>query len=139
MKGLDYASANNIISGLKKPSSIPNFKVKQKNKIKKRRKKKKVEQTPNDAGQYWIESIIGDRKEDGKQLYYIKWMGFDETHNSWEPGENFDAALATAYWEKKRKEKESSLTEIEEGDNSSNNFVVAGAQTPLLLKKPLRK
>ena len=39
MKGLDYASANNIISGLKKPSSIPNFKVKQKNKIKKRRKR----------------------------------------------------------------------------------------------------
>ena len=139
MKGLDYASANNIISGLKKPSSIPNFKVKQKNKIKKRRKKKKVEQTPNDAGQYWIESIIGDRKEDGKQLYYIKWMGFDETHNSWEPGENFDAALATAYWEKKRKEKESSLTEIEEGDNSSNNFVVAGGTNTITSKKTVEK
>ena len=46
MKGLDYASANgnNKILGLKKPSSIPNFKVKQKNKIKKRRKKQREKQ-----------------------------------------------------------------------------------------------
>ena len=38
--------------------------------------------------EYRIEKIIKKRKRKGKIEYLIKWLGYPETYNSWEPEEN---------------------------------------------------
>ncbi len=44
---------------------------------------------PHDLS-YEIEEILDDRIEHGLQLYLVKWKGYDESFNSWEPVNNFD-------------------------------------------------
>ena len=39
-------------------------------------------------GEYNVEAIIADKLEQGKKVYLVKWMGFADKHNSWEPFEN---------------------------------------------------
>ena len=35
-----------------------------------------------------MEAILDEKKERGKISYLIKWEGYDESHNSWEPATN---------------------------------------------------
>ena len=41
---------------------------------------------------YAIERILGKRKENGEVKYYIKWKGYDSSHNSLEPFSNLNAS-----------------------------------------------
>ncbi|KAJ3170833.1 Chromobox protein 1 [Geranomyces variabilis] len=46
-----------------------------------------------------VEAIIGARKIKGVQQYHIKWKGFDEDDNTWEPETNIHCPdLVDAYW-----------------------------------------
>ena len=57
-----------------------------------------------DAEFFRIEKILDDRKENGKIKVLIKWKGFPESQNSWEPLENLtDKDMYTAYLKKKTK------------------------------------
>ena len=38
--------------------------------------------------EYNMEKIIADRLVVGKKEYLVKWVGFADKHNSWEPVEN---------------------------------------------------
>ena len=35
-----------------------------------------------------VESIVDSKKEGRKTLYLVKWEGFDDTDNTWEPASN---------------------------------------------------
>ena len=58
--------------------------------------------TPESGGPnvYEVERILEQRvkKPGGKLEYYIKWLGYDDSHNSWEPQSNIlDPKLLTAW------------------------------------------
>src|SRR6267142_4141786 len=48
-----------------------------------------------------VEKILNSRRYRGKKQYLIKWKGYSDTHNSWEPKENVTApTLLAAYHER---------------------------------------
>ncbi|CAG8813211.1 5391_t:CDS:2, partial [Racocetra persica] len=47
-----------------------------------------VEENGQNDNEYEVEAIINWKKENGKDYYMIKWLGYDERHNTWEPIEN---------------------------------------------------
>jgi Chromo (CHRromatin Organisation MOdifier) domain len=51
--------------------------------------------------------IMGYRKQNGKEYYYIHWKGYPADDDTWEPKENLNEA-ALAFWEcqKQGKKKE---------------------------------
>jgi hypothetical protein len=42
-----------------------------------------------DAQTYQVERILERRTKDGKTEYFVKWVGYPDSVNSWEPEENF--------------------------------------------------
>lgn len=71
---------------------------------------------------YEIEEIRDHRGTAGKREYLVKWAGYGERANTWEPASNFsDPSIIDKYWEKKRqlqkKEKENSKGERELNNN----------------------
>ncbi len=54
--------------------------------------------------EYDVEAILDSRREDdGTISYKVKWLGYDETENSWEPTKNFSPEMATkmAEWHRR--------------------------------------
>jgi len=45
-----------------------------------------------DDEEYEVEKILGKRKRQGGVEYLIKWAGYDNSQNTWEPEENLDCA-----------------------------------------------
>ena len=35
-----------------------------------------------------VEEILAERTKNGKKQYYVRWAGFSEAHDSWEPEQN---------------------------------------------------
>ena len=60
--------------------------------------------------QYDVEAIVDKRLKDGSNdqyLYYVKWLGYDEAQNTWEPIEHLQNAMnKVAEFESKRQLKE---------------------------------
>ncbi|XP_061170404.1 uncharacterized protein LOC133179726 [Saccostrea echinata] len=47
------------------------------------------------------EKIMNEKSESGKSFYLVKWIGYPEEDNTWEPEENFDPALIQEYKDNK--------------------------------------
>ena len=47
----------------------------------------------DDEEEYDVERILDSRRSGRKIEYLVKWLGFDEEENSWEPTENFSSAM----------------------------------------------
>ncbi|UMM31022.1 hypothetical protein L5515_012669 [Caenorhabditis briggsae] len=59
--------------------------------------------------QYLVQAVLEHRrnKKSRKNEYLIKWLGYDHTHNSWEPEDNINDDVAIAdYFADKKREKE---------------------------------
>ena len=51
---------------------------------------------------YDVESIIDHKEHDGNFLYCVRWTGYNEEDDTWEPPENFgDPTLITKYWKRR--------------------------------------
>ncbi|CAJ0948153.1 unnamed protein product, partial [Mesorhabditis belari] len=57
---------------------------------------------------YEVEEILLDKTIDGEKYYLVKWVGFSEEENTWEPRESFtsSARLLEEYELRKREERE---------------------------------
>lgn len=53
--------------------------------------------------EYEVEKILGKRKRQGGIEYLIKWAGYDNSQNTWEPEENLDCADRIKDFEEKSK------------------------------------
>ena len=59
----------------------------------------------DDAGhEYEVDRIMGYRKRNGKEYYYIHWKGYSADDDTWEPKENISEA-ALRVWERQSREK----------------------------------
>ncbi|KAJ3161731.1 Chromobox protein 1 [Geranomyces michiganensis] len=65
------------------------------------------EEGEEDGEPEWeVEAIVGARKYRGVQQYHIKWKGFDDEDNTWEPLRNINCPdLVKAYWDEHPPEK----------------------------------
>ncbi|XP_026807305.1 chromobox protein homolog 3-like [Rhopalosiphum maidis] len=70
---------------------------------------------------YVVEKVLDKCVRHGKVVYFLKWKGFSDSENSWEPIENLNCDDLINIFERERKSKTSNSIDLESSDESDNN------------------
>jgi len=99
-----------------------------------------------EKGEYVPEAILDDRvASDGSREIFIKWKGYGDDGNTWEPAENFEAEDLKAYDEEKAKkspkgdEKEEKKEKKEEKKEEEEEEPKKNERKSKSKKKPAKK
>lgn len=71
---------------------------------KKNKKKQKEDESPGEV--FIVEKIVQKRVVDGRVEYFLKWMRYPESENTWEPEDNLDCSELIEAFEKARSEQD---------------------------------
>lgn len=86
--------------------------------------------------EYVVERIIDKRTVKGKIEYYLKWKGYNDNENTWEPKENLDCPDLIEAFEKELAEKQKAKAEAKRGKSSdTRNTKRDGVPTKTTTKK----
>jgi len=101
-------------------------------------KDKPVESEEEQEEEYVVEKIIKKRiAKGGKVEYYLKWVGYGEDDNTWEPKDNLDCPELIEKFEKDLKEE--SKDEEKSSDKSKKRKAESTDATPKQKKKAVEE
>ena len=74
----------------------------------------------SEGKQYIVEKVIGKKIVKGKIMYFVKWKGFGENDNTWEPIENFSDPKPYKDYEKSLIKKKKNKKQKKRNNETSN-------------------
>jgi len=97
--------------------------------------------------EYIVEKIVGKREIEGQIQYLLKWQGYEDSENTWEPVENVTSKALIVEFEKSAKAKEDNKTPSRKSSRKSSvseerkeeNVAEENKETPVAIEKKKEK